>query len=64
MWEIFSFGGPPYNGLTNNQAREKIDTGEGRNTVSQKDRFCFLKKCWRVEELDILLDSNAQSELV
>lgn len=27
MWEVFSFGDPPYNGLTNNQAREKIETG-------------------------------------
>lgn len=29
IWEIFSKGGTPYNGLTNAQAREKIDAGEG-----------------------------------
>lgn len=31
IWEIFSRGGTPYNGLTNAQARDKIDTG---NTLS------------------------------
>ena len=28
MWEVFSFGATPYQGLTNNQAREKVDAGE------------------------------------
>ena len=27
MWEIFSKGGYPYSGLSNSQAREKIDGG-------------------------------------
>jgi len=28
MWEIFSKGGNPYSGMSNSQAREKIDAGE------------------------------------
>ena len=28
MWEIFSLGSTPYSGLTNNQAREKVDEGK------------------------------------
>ena len=28
MWEVFSHGDLPYNGQTNNQAREKIETGQ------------------------------------
>ena len=31
MWEIFSLGNTPYSGLTNNQAREKVD--EGTSTI-------------------------------
>lgn len=27
MWEIFSKGGNPYSGMSNSQAREKIDAG-------------------------------------
>jgi len=27
MWEVFSLGGTPYPGLTNSQAREKVDDG-------------------------------------
>ncbi len=27
MWEVFSFGQVPYPGLTNSQAREKVDEG-------------------------------------
>jgi len=27
LWEIFSFGAQPYPGLTNSQAREKVDEG-------------------------------------
>ena len=27
MWEVFSFGQSPYPGLTNSQAREKVDDG-------------------------------------
>ena len=28
MWEVFSGGATPYSGLSNNQARERIDTGK------------------------------------
>lgn len=27
LWEIFAFGSQPYLGLTNSQAREKVDEG-------------------------------------
>lgn len=28
IWEIFSKGGNPYSGMSNSQAREKIDAGK------------------------------------
>lgn len=31
MWEIFSKGDTPYTGMSNSQARERIDSGETAN---------------------------------
>lgn len=31
IWEIFSKGGNPYSGMSNSQAREKIDAGKKMN---------------------------------
>lgn len=48
MWEVFSFGGTPYPGLTNSQARDKVDEGyrmsppEGTPT----DIFQLMTRCW------------------
>lgn len=35
IWEIFSKGGNPYSGMSNSQAREKIDAGK---RVNNKNR--------------------------
>ncbi|GLV31114.1 FER tyrosine kinase [Carabus blaptoides fortunei] len=48
IWEIFSRGGTPYNGLTNAQARDKIDTGyrmpAPEGTPDQM--YCLMNRCW------------------
>ena len=33
MWEVFSHGDQPYNGLTNSQARAKVEAGESRSST-------------------------------
>jgi len=40
IWEIFSKGGNPYSGMSNSQAREKIDAGKRTN----KHRWTFIKE--------------------
>ncbi|KAF7990790.1 hypothetical protein HCN44_000595 [Aphidius gifuensis] len=48
MWEIFSKGGNPYSGLTNTQARERIDAGyrlpapEG----TPEEVYTLMLRCW------------------
>ena len=51
MWEIFSKGGNPYSGLSNSQAREKIDGGyrlpapEG----TPDEIYRLMLRCWEYE---------------
>ncbi|XP_008203475.1 tyrosine-protein kinase Fer isoform X2 [Nasonia vitripennis] len=51
MWEIFSKGGSPYSGLSNSQAREKIDGGyrmpapEG----TPEEIYRLMLRCWEYE---------------
>ncbi|XP_058810715.1 tyrosine-protein kinase Fer isoform X2 [Phymastichus coffea] len=51
MWEIFSKGGYPYSGLSNSQAREKIDGGyrlpapEG----TPDEIYHLMLRCWEYE---------------
>ncbi|XP_031845294.1 tyrosine-protein kinase Fer isoform X5 [Nomia melanderi] len=51
MWEIFSKGGNPYSGMSNAQAREKIDTGyrmpAPENTPDEIYRLML--RCWEYE---------------
>lgn len=35
IWEIFSKGGNPYSGMSNSQAREKIDAGKRVNNKTE-----------------------------
>lgn len=44
VWEIFSKGGNPYSGMSNSQAREKIDAGIIKNTINIKllNKFCSI----------------------
>ncbi|CAH1788194.1 unnamed protein product [Owenia fusiformis] len=51
MWEVFSGGSTPYSGMTNQQARDKIDMGyrmpapEGTPDAAYK----LMMKCWEYE---------------
>ncbi|XP_020291804.1 tyrosine-protein kinase Fer isoform X4 [Pseudomyrmex gracilis] len=51
MWEIFSKGGNPYSGMSNSQAREKIDAGyrmpapEG----TPEEIYRLMLRCWEYE---------------
>ncbi|XP_076628873.1 tyrosine-protein kinase Fer isoform X2 [Colletes latitarsis] len=51
MWEIFSKGGNPYSGMSNSQAREKIDAGyrmpAPENTPDEIYRLML--RCWEYE---------------
>ncbi|XP_033327020.1 tyrosine-protein kinase Fer isoform X3 [Megalopta genalis] len=51
MWEIFSKGGNPYSGMSNAQAREKIDAGyrmpAPENTPDEIYRLML--RCWEYE---------------
>ncbi|XP_003706220.1 tyrosine-protein kinase Fer isoform X2 [Megachile rotundata] len=51
MWEIFSKGGSPYSGMSNSQAREKIDAGyrmpAPENTPDEIYRLML--RCWEYE---------------
>ncbi|XP_015430679.1 PREDICTED: tyrosine-protein kinase Fps85D isoform X2 [Dufourea novaeangliae] len=51
MWEIFSKGGNPYSGMSNSQAREKIDSGyrmpAPENTPEEIYRLML--RCWEYE---------------
>ncbi|KAK2582534.1 hypothetical protein KPH14_004827 [Odynerus spinipes] len=51
MWEIFSKGGNPYSGMSNSQAREKIDAGyrmpAPENTPEEIYRLML--RCWEYE---------------
>ncbi|XP_076765777.1 tyrosine-protein kinase Fer isoform X2 [Xylocopa sonorina] len=51
MWEIFSKGGNPYGGMSNSQAREKIDAGyrmpAPENTPDEIYRLML--RCWEYE---------------
>lgn len=38
IWEIFSKGGNPYSGMSNSQAREKIDAGKRVNNKTEVNR--------------------------
>lgn len=46
IWEIFSKGGNPYSGMSNSQAREKIDAGKKMNYDNRQldDRTEEVKK--------------------
>lgn len=35
MWEIFSKGGNPYSGMSNSDARDKINAGKRNNNKNQ-----------------------------
>ncbi|XP_011305434.1 tyrosine-protein kinase Fps85D isoform X1 [Fopius arisanus] len=51
MWEIFSKGGNPYSGMSNSQAREKIDAGyrlpAPDNTPDEV--YKLMLRCWEYE---------------
>jgi tyrosine-protein kinase Fer len=51
LWEIFSFGSQPYPGLTNSQAREKVDEGyrmpPPENTPDSV--YQLMMRCWDQE---------------
>lgn len=45
MWEIFSKGGSPYSGMSNSQAREKIDAGNvssGKKSIIFASVTCYI----------------------
>ncbi|CAB0038186.1 unnamed protein product [Trichogramma brassicae] len=51
IWEIFSRGGYPYSGLSNSQAREKIDTGYRMPPPdgTPDDIYKLMLQCWEYE---------------
>ncbi|XP_058978010.1 tyrosine-protein kinase Fer isoform X3 [Musca domestica] len=51
MWEIFSKGDTPYSGMTNTQAREKIDHGYRMPAPDNApaEMYRLMLKCWAAE---------------
>ncbi|XP_014208702.1 tyrosine-protein kinase Fer isoform X2 [Copidosoma floridanum] len=51
MWEIFSKGGYPYSGLSNSQAREKIDSGYRMPAPdgTPEEIYRLMLQCWEYE---------------
>ncbi|KAJ8675221.1 hypothetical protein QAD02_011007 [Eretmocerus hayati] len=51
MWEIFSRGGYPYSGLSNSQAREKIDGGYRMPAPdgTPEEIYRLMLQCWEYE---------------
>ncbi|XP_054003582.1 tyrosine-protein kinase Fer isoform X1 [Hylaeus anthracinus] len=51
MWEIFSKGGNPYSGMSNSQAREKIDAGYRMPAPenASDEIYRLMLRCWEYE---------------
>ncbi|XP_063987563.1 tyrosine-protein kinase Fer isoform X3 [Diachasmimorpha longicaudata] len=51
MWEIFSKGGNPYSGMSNSQAREKIDAGYRLPAPDNtpEEVYNLMLRCWEYE---------------
>ncbi|KAL6437643.1 hypothetical protein ACFW04_004210 [Cataglyphis niger] len=51
MWEIFSKGGNPYSGMSNSQAREKIDAGYRMPAPdgTPEEIYRLMLRCWEYE---------------
>ncbi|XP_013407368.1 tyrosine-protein kinase Fer [Lingula anatina] len=51
MWEIFSGGQQPYPGLTNQQARERVDAGYRmpRPETAPENVYELMLKCWQYD---------------
>ncbi|XP_006567254.1 tyrosine-protein kinase Fer isoform X4 [Apis mellifera] len=51
MWEIFSKGGNPYSGMSNSQAREKIDAGYRMPAPESTpdEIYRLMLRCWEYE---------------
>ncbi|XP_006617473.1 tyrosine-protein kinase Fer isoform X3 [Apis dorsata] len=51
MWEIFSKGGNPYSGMSNSQAREKIDAGYRMPApeTTPDEIYRLMLRCWEYE---------------
>ncbi|XP_066594620.1 tyrosine-protein kinase Fer isoform X1 [Prorops nasuta] len=51
MWEIFSKGGTPYSGMSNSQAREKIDSGYRMPAPNgtPEEIYRLMLRCWEYE---------------
>ncbi|XP_015182781.1 PREDICTED: tyrosine-protein kinase Fps85D isoform X2 [Polistes dominula] len=51
MWEIFSKGGNPYSGMSNSQAREKIDAGYRMPSPENApdEIYRLMLRCWEYE---------------
>ncbi|XP_034933840.1 tyrosine-protein kinase Fer isoform X2 [Chelonus insularis] len=51
MWEIFSKGGNPYSGMSNSQAREKIDAGYRLPAPdgTPDEIYRLMLRCWEYE---------------
>ncbi|XP_015590030.1 tyrosine-protein kinase Fer isoform X2 [Cephus cinctus] len=51
MWEIFSKGGNPYSGMSNSQAREKIDAGYRMPSPegTPDEIYRLMLRCWEYE---------------
>lgn len=52
LWEIFSFGSTPYSGMTNNKARELIDSGY-RLPAPENTPECIYElmlRCWEYDQ--------------
>lgn len=48
MWEVFSFGGVPYPGMSNNEARELIENGYRLPSPANTPVIIYnlMLKCW------------------
>ncbi|EZA48284.1 tyrosine-protein kinase Fer isoform X2 [Ooceraea biroi] len=51
IWEIFSKGGNPYSGMSNSQAREKIDAGYRMPAPDEtpEEIYRLMLRCWEYE---------------
>lgn len=60
MWEIFSKGGNPYSGMSNSQAREKIDAGYRMPAPESTpdEIYRLMLRCWEYEQLKVLICLN------